>query len=151
MRVRVMALQTRRIWILGKLRARMAAKARTFLVKIKTQRGAPRNERADDLEEVGRTLDKDGKGYQWKERTTRLVYSYCDRTSHQWKRGTWSKKIRNSARRGAAESLMEDRLSIERSMMSLIFLFVGGSKEPISGDRGCLTPDSRQREEIRWN
>ena len=103
----------------------MAAKARTFLVKIKTQRGAPRNERADDLEEVGRTLDKDGKGYQWKERTTRLVYSYCDRTSHQWKRGTWSKKIRNSARRGAAESLMEDRLSIERSMMSLISLFVG--------------------------
>jgi hypothetical protein len=100
---------------------------------------------------VERTLDKDGKGYQWKERTTRLVYSYCDRTSHQWKRGTWSKKIRNSARRGAAESLMEDRLSIERSMMSLIFLFVGGSKEPISGDRGCLTPDSRQREAIRWN
>ena len=78
-----MALQTRRIWILGKLRARMAAKARTFLVKIKAHRGEPLNERADDLAEVERTLDKYGKGYQSKERTTRLVYSYYDRTSNQ--------------------------------------------------------------------
>ena len=39
-----------------------------------------------------------------------VVYSYYDRAAHQWKKGTWSKTIRNAARRGAAESLMEDRL-----------------------------------------
>jgi ribonuclease HI len=31
------------------LRARIAANARTFLVKIKAHRGEPLNERADDL------------------------------------------------------------------------------------------------------
>ena len=100
-------------YILGKiakLRTRIAAKARTFLVKIKAHRGEALNERADDLAEVGRTLDKQGDDYQWKDRTTWLVYSYYDKASHQWKRGTWSKTIRNAARRGAAESLMEDRL-----------------------------------------
>jgi hypothetical protein len=47
-------------YILGKiakLRTRIAAKARTFLVKIKAHRGEALNERADDLAEVGRTLD----------------------------------------------------------------------------------------------
>jgi hypothetical protein len=58
----------------------------------------------------GKTLAKAGDSYQWTDRTTRLVYSYYDRTAHQWKKGTWSKTIRNAARRGAAESLMEDRL-----------------------------------------
>ncbi len=62
-------------FIIGKMRARIAANARTFLVK----------------------------SFQWKDRTT-------DRAAHQWKEGTRSKTIRNSARRGAAESLMEDRL-----------------------------------------
>ena len=28
---------------------------------------------------------------------------------------------------------------------------IGCSKEPTSGDGGCLTPDPRQGEEIRWN
>ena len=30
--------------------------------------------------------------------------------THQWKKVTWSKTIRNTARRGVEESLMEDRL-----------------------------------------
>ena len=46
--------------ILSKLRARIVAKARTFLVKIKAHRGEPLNERADDLVEEGRTLEKGG-------------------------------------------------------------------------------------------
>lgn len=97
-------------FIIGKLRARIAANARTFLVKIKAHRGEPLNERADDLADEGKTLAKAGDSYPWTNRTTRLVYSYYDRATHQWKKGTWSKTIRNAARRGAAESLMEDRL-----------------------------------------
>ena len=67
---------------------------------------------ADILELVdeGKTLAKAGDSYQWTNRTTRVVYSYYDRAAHQWKKGTWSKTIRNTARRGTAESLMEDRL-----------------------------------------
>ena len=97
-------------FILEKLAARIAAKARTFLVKVKAHRGEPLNEGADDLAEEGRLLAKEGEGYRWKQRTTRLVFSYYDRTSNQWKRGTWSRTIRNAARRGAAESLLEERL-----------------------------------------
>ena len=77
-----------------------------FLVKIKAHRGEPLNERADDLVDEGKTLAKAGESYQWKDRTTRLVYSCYDRAA-QWKKGTWSKTIRNAARRGAAESLSE--------------------------------------------
>ena len=39
-----------------------------------------------------------------------MVYSYFDRSTRQWKKGTWNKTIRNAARRGAAESLVEERL-----------------------------------------
>ena len=39
-----------------------------------------------------------------------MVYYYYDRNAHHWEKGTWSKTIRNAARRGAAESLMEERL-----------------------------------------
>ena len=55
-------------------------------------------------------LAKEGEGYRWKQRTTRLVFLYYDRISNQWKKGTWSRTIRNTVRRGAAESLIEERL-----------------------------------------
>ena len=97
-------------FILEKLAARITAKARTFLVKVKAHRGEPLNEGADDLAEAGRLLSKEGEGYRWKQRTTRLVFSYYDRISNQWKRDTWSRTIRNTARRGAEESLLEERL-----------------------------------------
>ena len=99
-------------YTLAKLAARIATKTRTFLVKVKTHRGEPLNEGADDLTEVGLTLEREGENYRWKERTTRIVYTYYDRNSCQWEKGTWSKTIRNAARRGAAESLMEERLQL---------------------------------------
>jgi ribonuclease HI len=99
-------------YILAKLAARIAAKSRTFLVKVKAHRGEPLNEGADDLAEAGRELEKEGENSRWQDRTTRVVYPYYDRTSRQWKKGTWTKTVRNAARRGAAESLMEERLQI---------------------------------------
>jgi len=97
-------------YILTKLAARIAAKSRTFLVKVKAHRGEPLNEGADDRAEAGREMEKEGENFRWQERTTRVVYSYFDRRTRQWKKGTWTKTIRNAARRGAAESLMEERL-----------------------------------------
>ena len=68
-------------FILTKLRTRMTPKSRKFLIKIKTLRGEPLNERADDPAKVGRSPDKTGEDYHWKDRT---VYSYYDMTSSQW-------------------------------------------------------------------
>ena len=87
-------------YILVKLAARIEAKVRTFLVKVKAHRGEPLNEGADDLTEVGCTLVREGEGYRWKQRTTRMVFSYYDRISGQWKKDTWIRTIRNAARRG---------------------------------------------------
>ena len=97
-------------YILSDLAKRIMTKARTFLMKVKTHRGEPLNEGTDDLSEVGRTLKREGENYRWKERTTLLVFSYYDRNSCQWKKGTWSRTIRNTVRRGSAESLIEERL-----------------------------------------
>ncbi len=63
-------------YILTKVTARIEAKSRTFLVKVKEHRWEPLNEGAE------------------------------------WKKGTCTKTIRNAARRGVVESLMEERLQI---------------------------------------
>ncbi len=92
------------------MRVRIEANARTFLVKVKTHQGEPLKERMDDRADEGKTLAKAGDRYQWTDRTTRLVFSYYDRSALQWKKNTWSRTIRNAVRRGETESLMEDRL-----------------------------------------
>ncbi len=47
-------------YILAKLAARIAAKSRTFLIKVKAHRGDPLNEGADDLAEADREMEKEG-------------------------------------------------------------------------------------------
>ena len=66
-------------YILEKVAARIEAKVRTFLDKTKDHRGESLNEGADDLTEVGHMVEREGGNYRWKEWTTRLVFSYCDR------------------------------------------------------------------------
>ncbi len=68
-------------YILERLTARIEAMSRTFLVKVKTHRGEPLNEGADDQAEVGREMEKEGENFRWQERTTRVVYSYFDRST----------------------------------------------------------------------
>ena len=46
-------------YILAKLAARIEAKSRTFLVKVKTHRGEPLNEGADDLTEADRAMENE--------------------------------------------------------------------------------------------
>ncbi len=47
-------------YILSTLSARIAAKSRTFLIKVKTHRGEPLNEGPDDLAETDREMEKEG-------------------------------------------------------------------------------------------
>ena len=60
---------------MAKLAARIEAKSRTFLVKVKTHRGESLNEGVDDLPETVREMEKEGENSRWQERTTRVVYS----------------------------------------------------------------------------
>ena len=54
------------------------------------------NEGADDLAEADREIEKEGENSRWQERTTRVVYPYYDRNLRQWKKGTWTKTVRNA-------------------------------------------------------
>jgi hypothetical protein len=57
-------------YILAKLAARIEAKARTFLVKVKAHWGEPLNEEADDLaEETSGSYSGEGRGKLQMERT----------------------------------------------------------------------------------
>ena len=50
---------------MAKLAARIAAKSRTFLNKVKAHRGEPLNEGADDLSEADREMEKEGENSRW--------------------------------------------------------------------------------------
>ena len=51
-------------YILAKLAARIGAKSRTFLIKVKAHRGEPLNEGADDRAEAGREMEKEGENFR---------------------------------------------------------------------------------------
>jgi hypothetical protein len=136
--------------------ARITANARTFLVKIKAYRDEPLNEKEDDLMDEGITLVKAGDSYQWIDRTTPLVYSYYDRAAHQWKKGTWSKTIRNAERRGA--SLMKERLQrgsdkwCTELFEPRLELWEGGQIEPVASTEKWDTVASGQwMQKAAWN
>ena len=89
--------------------------------------------------------------------TTRLVFSYSDRISSQWKKGTWSRTIRNTTRRGVAESLSEERLQHGANKLRR-GLFEGNGEgmeedhpqfETASEDTGHLHMDSRLSDKRR--
>ncbi len=53
-------------YILAKLEARIVAKSRTFLIKVKAHRREPLNEGEDDLAEAGREMEKEGENSRWR-------------------------------------------------------------------------------------
>jgi hypothetical protein len=107
-------------YILTKLTARIEAKSRTFLVNVKEHRWESLNEGTDDLTETDREMEKEGENSRWKERTTWVVCSYYDRHLVQWKKGTWTKTIRNAARRGELFAPIFSRSSIRHSVTPLL-------------------------------
>jgi hypothetical protein len=94
-------------------------------------------------------MEKEGDYYRWKERTTRLVYSYYDRKLGQWKKGAWTKTIRNAASRGEEESLLEERLQFGANKWRK-GLFEGRG-ENMEGDQ--LQPDQNWRPDApaKWD
>jgi hypothetical protein len=58
--------------------------APTFIVKV--HRGERRDERADDLADLG----MDENHSLWNDRATRLIYSFLDKRLNWWTRDTWT-------------------------------------------------------------
>jgi hypothetical protein len=94
--------------VIGRLCMRIEQGTATILCKIKSHRSEPLNETADDLADVGRTIDQE---YAvWTTRSNRMVFSWMDgqksaRTS-TWNQGvseergttgSWTLQIRSTA------------------------------------------------------
>ncbi len=118
-------------------------------MKVKAHRGEPLNEGADDQAETGRAMEKEGENFRWQERTTRVVYPYYDRNLGQWEKSTWTKTVRNAARRGAAESLMEERLQFGANKWRK-GLFEGRS-EDTDGDQPLRDQNWRSDAPLKWD
>jgi hypothetical protein len=94
-------------------------------------------------------MEKEGDNYRWKERTTRVVYSYYDRNLGQWKKGTWTKTIRNAARRGTVESLLDERLHLGANKWRK-GLFEGRS-EDTDEDQSMVDQNWRPDTSAKWD
>ena len=62
--------------IIGRLCMRITHGTSTFLCKVKSHRGEPLNESADDLADLGRTIDPEQA--VWTTRSNRMVFSWID-------------------------------------------------------------------------
>ena len=69
----------------------------TFLIKVKSHRGEPINERADTLAEEGRTFPDDDK--RWDDRTDRMTFEV--QKGNTTVRSVWTNSVRNAFRRQA--------------------------------------------------
>jgi hypothetical protein len=79
------------------LTQRVRAGRATFLIKVKSHRGEPINERADTLAEEGREISDDDK--RWDDRTDRMTFEV--RKGHTTVRSVWSNSVRNAFRKQA--------------------------------------------------
>ena len=88
--------------VLCSLRMRIAAGSATFLVKVKSHRGEPINEQADDLAEEGRREEDDAS--TWTTRTGRMVFKKAG--EHSGKKSVWTKGVRNMIRSQDSEAVL---------------------------------------------
>ncbi len=75
----------------------MRAGRATFLIKVKSHRGEPINERADTLAEEGRTISDDDK--RWDDRTDRVTFEV--QKGDTTVQSVWTNSVRNAFRRQA--------------------------------------------------
>jgi len=87
--------------IIEKLRERIERGSATFLVKVKSHRGDPLNERADTLADEGRLIED--KKARWTERTRRLVFS--SREEGDSRSSTWTQGVRKWIRTQAGKAV----------------------------------------------
>jgi ribonuclease HI len=79
------------------LTQRVRAGRATFLIKVKSHRGEPINERADTLAEEGRTISEDDK--RWDDRTDRMTFEV--QKGDTTVRSVWTNSVRNAFRKQA--------------------------------------------------
>jgi len=87
--------------VLCSLRMRIIAGSATFLIKVKSHRGEPINEQADDMAE-GRQEEDDAS--KWTTRTGRMVFKKAG--EHSGKKSVWTKGVRNMIRSQASEAVL---------------------------------------------
>ena len=86
------------------LTQRVRAGRATFLVKVKSHRGEPINERADTLAEEGRALSDENK--RWDERTDRMTFEV--RKGDTTVRSVWTNSVRNAFRKQAGRAKLQE-------------------------------------------
>ena len=84
--------------IIGRLRMRITQGTSTVLCKVKSHRGESLNEVADDLSDLGHTIDPEHA--VWTTRSNQMVFSWIDgqKKAHT---STWNQGVRNGVRLGA--------------------------------------------------
>jgi ribonuclease HI len=79
------------------LTQRVRAGRATFLIKVKSHRGEPINERADNLAEDGREISDDDQ--KWEDRMDRMTFEV--RKGNMTARSVWTNSVRNAFRKQA--------------------------------------------------
>jgi ribonuclease HI len=90
--------------IIHLLTQRVRAGRATFLVKVKSHRGEPINERADTLAEEGRALSDEKK--RWDERTDRMTFEV--RKGGTTVSSVWTNSVRNAFRKQAGWAKLQE-------------------------------------------
>ena len=86
------------------LTQRVQAGRATFLIKVKSHRGEPTNERADTLAEEGREISDDDK--RWDDRTDRMTFEV--RKGNTTVRSVWTNNVRNAFRKQAGWAKLQE-------------------------------------------
>jgi hypothetical protein len=86
------------------LTQRVRAGRATFLIKVKSHRGEPINERADTLAEKGREMSDDDK--RWDDRTYRMTFEV--RKGDTTVRSVWTNSVRNAFRKQAGWAKLQE-------------------------------------------
>jgi hypothetical protein len=86
------------------LTQRVRAGRATFLIKVKSRRGKPINERADTLAEDGREISDDDK--RWDDRTDRMMFEV--RKGNMTARSLWTNIVRNAFRNQAGWAKLQE-------------------------------------------
>jgi ribonuclease HI len=86
------------------LTQRVRAGRATFLIKVKSHRREPINERADTLAEEGREILEDDK--RWDDRTDRMTFEV--RKGNTTARSVWTNSVRNTFRKQAGWAKLQE-------------------------------------------
>ena len=86
------------------LTQRVQAGRATFLIKVKSHRGEPTNERADTLAEEGREISDDDK--RWDDRTDRMTFEV--QKGDTTVRSVWTNSVRNAFRKQAGWAKLQE-------------------------------------------